>query len=102
MPLDSLERLKPWMNPPFVQDAVLAFVRASTGPVFMREICDALDLSATAVNLVLYRLHTRGVVSRYKIPAQQVGGWSKKLKRPLPGGVTRATYLYSYVPEDGE
>lgn len=65
----TFENLGEWLNPPDVQDAVIAYMDQLAAPPLLRELYRPLALPRTSVNRVLQRLHNKGIVRRWKIPA---------------------------------
>lgn len=65
----TFENLGEWLNPPEVQDRVIAYMDDLGGPALLRELYLPLALPRSSVNRVLQRLHNKGIVMRWKIPA---------------------------------
>lgn len=65
----TFENLGGWLNPPEVQDAVIAYMDELAAPALLRELYQPLALPRTSVNRVLQRLHNKGIVRRWKVPA---------------------------------
>lgn len=76
-------------NPPVVQDQVIAYMEQMCQPLLLREIYRPLGLPRYIVQRVLGRLHSKGVLTRYKIPDDGRG----------PGVFARWCYLYSFAEE---
>lgn len=85
-----------WENPPVIQDQVLAYMEQVGGAVILSDIYRPLGLPRYTVNRVLGRLHSKGIVSRYKIPVR-VRRYDCRRKVELPGGATRQCYLYRFT-----
>ena len=94
--------LGPWLKrDAYVQDAVLAWMRANEGPWLYRHVTIGTELPGTAVHNALVRFLRKGFLQRYKIPIAihlPVGG---AVGQPaLRGAATRQCYLYSFVNID--
>lgn len=87
-----------WENPPIVQDQVIAYMESLGCPALLREIYRPLGLPRYTVNRVLGRLHSKGVVTRYKIPVQR-HRYDRRARALLPAGATRQCFLYSFAGE---
>ena len=77
-------------------DPVIAFLKSAEYPVLMREVADACGAPASSANRVLLRLHSAGLVTRYKLPMQRPG-YCHKLKASIPARATRWLNVYSWV-----
>lgn len=88
--------LGPWLNPPVIMDAVIAFLRAADAPVTMREAAVGCALPVSSASRVLYRLHKAGRVTRYKLPMQRPG-YCHKTKVSVPGAARRWLFTYSWM-----
>lgn len=88
-----------WENPPVIQDQVLAYMEQMGGAMILSDIYRPLGLPRYTVNRVLGRLHSKGILSRYKIPVQ-VRRYDSRRRRAMPDGATRLCFLYSFADED--
>ncbi|MBS3928546.1 MAG: hypothetical protein KGZ65_09360 [Sphingomonadales bacterium] len=91
--LPTFENLGEWLNPPDVQDAVIAYMDQLAAPALLRELYRPLGLRRTSVNRVLQRLHNKGIVRRWKIPADTRLPVKHAQGRRLGEGM-RKCYLY--------
>lgn len=87
-----------WVSPPVIQDQVIAYMESLGCPALLREIYHPLRLPRYTVNRVLGRLHSKGVLTRYKIPVQS-HRYDRRAKTLAPDGATRQCYLYSFAEE---
>ena len=92
----SAASLRPWLNDPVVQDAVVAVMTRGDYPMLLSEVAVACDLPIRAANRVLLRLHRKGVVSRYKLPIQR-HAYCRKRRTCVPGAATRMLYVYTWA-----
>lgn len=100
MPDNQLRtNLGEWQNLPVVQDQVIAYLESMRQPLLLREIYRPLGLPRYTVNRVLARLHTKGFLTRYKIPVQQHRPDSQS-RSIVPEAATRQCYLYSLTEDD--
>lgn len=89
--MSDMRNLEGHINPPVVQDAVLAYIDALGAPFLIGEVWRPLGLPRTAVNRVLDRLMKKGFVTRHKIPVEGRNGFGR--------AETRMQYLYRAVSE---
>jgi len=87
-----------WENPPVIQDQVIAYMEQMGGAMILSDIYRPLGLPRYTVNRVLGRLHSKGVLSRYKIPVR-LRQYDRCQGGALPDGATRQCYLYSFADE---
>lgn len=94
--LTMRNNLGPWANEPVVQDRVLDYMEQLNCPAILREIYVPLGLPRYTVNRVLARLHTKGVLTRYKIPVRHHRP-DRSTGSVRENGATRQCYLYSFA-----
>lgn len=94
----TFENLGKWLNPPEVQDRVIAYMDELGGPALLRELYLPLALPRSSVNRVLQRLHNKGIVMRWKIPRANHSGSALKIEETM-GAVSRSCYLYQLVSQ---
>ena len=87
-----------WENPPDIQDQVIAYMESIGGGLILSDIYRPLGLPRYTVNRVLSRLHTKGILSRYKMPVR-VHRYDRRLRECLPDGAVRHCYLYAFTDE---
>lgn len=87
-----------WENPPVIQDQVIAYMEQMGGAMLLRDIYRPLGLPRYTVNRVLGRLHSKGVLLRYKIQVR-LHRLDRRLGVALPDGATRKCFLYSFADE---
>ena len=85
-----------WLNEPYRQDAVVAFLKSAEWPVLLREVAEGCSIQLSTANRVLLRLHAAGQATRHKLPMQRPG-YCHKLKAVTPGSATRMLFAYSRV-----
>jgi len=83
-----------WENPPVIQDQVLAYMEQIGGAMLLSDIYRPLGLPRYTVNRVLGRLHSKGILSRYKVPVR-LHRYDSRRRKPLPDGAIRQCYIYS-------
>lgn len=99
MPGEAMRtNLGEWQNPPIIQDRVMAYIESLGCSFTLRDIYHPLRLPRYTVHRVLSRLHSKGVVDRYKIPVR-LHRYDTKARALDPGGATRQCYLYSFADE---
>lgn len=87
-----------WENPPVIQDQVIAYAESLGCSFILRDIYRPLRLPRYTVSRVLSRLHSKGVLSRYKVPVR-LHRYDTKVRALDPSGATRQCYLYSFADE---
>lgn len=99
MPGEAIRNnLGEWQNPPIIQDQVIAYMESLGAPALLREIYRPLGLPRYTVNRVLGRLHSKGVLTRYKIPVE-THRFDCRAGALLPEGATRLCFLYGFADE---
>jgi hypothetical protein len=87
-----------WQHPPVIQNKVIAYIESLDCSFTLRDIYHPLRLPRYTVNRVLGRLHSKGVLTRYKIPVPH-HRYDRKAKAMIPGGTVRQCYLYRLADE---
>lgn len=87
-----------WENPPFIQDQVIAYMQSLGASFILRDIYRPLRLPRYTVSRVLCRLHSKGILARYKVPVR-LHRYDTKAKVLDPSGATRQCYLYRFADE---
>jgi hypothetical protein len=87
-----------WANQPVVQDRVIAYMESIDAPMLLREIYLPLGFPRYTVNRVLGRLHTKGVLTRHKIPVRRHRP-DRATGSALPEASTRYCYLYRFAED---
>jgi DNA-binding MarR family transcriptional regulator len=102
MPTETIRNnLGKWANEPIVQDQVIAYMESRGCPLLLRDVYRPLGLPRYTVNRVLGRLHAKGVVTRYKIPAESHRA-CPQTRTATYGAAIRQCFLYSFADEPGE
>lgn len=86
-----------WENPPVIQDQVIAYMEQIGGAMILRDIYRPLGLPRYTVNRVLGRLHSKGILSRYKIPVPVRSSYDPCREEASPNPATRLCFLYSFA-----
>lgn len=94
----TFENLGKWLNPPEVQDRVIAYMDDLGGPALLRELYLPLALPISSVNRVLQRLHNKGIVMRWKIPAA-TQRTNKRATGAATAGPLRQCFLYQLTSQ---
>lgn len=100
---DALDRtvfLRGWLNEPYMQDRVVAALKAAEWPRTLREISNAADVPLRPANRVLYRLWKKQLVSRYKLPMQR-HAFCRRRWTCVPNAARRMLYVYSWCGPNG-
>jgi hypothetical protein len=66
--IDPIDNLRPWLNEPVNQRAVMDFIERHGKPLLLTEIRIGTGLTTRQVNRALPRLCDKGLLNRYKIP----------------------------------
>ena len=85
-----------WLNEPYRQAPVVAFLKSAEWPVLMREVADGCNIPVRYANRILLRLHAAGQATRHKLPIQRPG-YCFKRKAVTPGSARRMLWAYSLV-----
>ncbi len=102
MPSNAMRNnLEKWQNAPLIQDQVIAYAESLGSSFILRDVYKPLCLPRYTVSRVLCRLHSKGVLNRYKIPVR-LHRYDTKARVLNPAGATRQCYLYSFADEEAE
>lgn len=85
-----------WLNEPYIQEPVIATLKAAPYPMTLREISEAAHVHLRPANRVLCRLHRKGLVERYKLPLQR-HAFCRKTWKVLPNQARRLLFVYSWA-----
>ena len=92
-------RLGGWLNDPYVQEAVISVLQRAVVPLTLREVAEAAGVSLRPANRVLFRLWTKGLLHRRKLPLRR-HAFCRKRWQCIPYAATRMLYVYSWRGED--
>jgi predicted transcriptional regulator len=87
--------LKGWLNEPYAQDPVIAVLEAAEWPMTLREVAEEAKVPLRSANRVLYRLHKKGRVTRYRLPMQR-HAYCRKRRECIPYAAKRMLYVYKW------
>lgn len=87
-----------WENPPIVQDQVLAYMEQMGGAMILSDIYRPLGLPRYTVNRVLGRLHSKGILTRHKVPVR-LPCFDRHRQVALSDGAVHQCYLYRIAEE---
>jgi hypothetical protein len=93
---DPTGHLSGWINEPYMQDRVVAALRAAEHPLTLREVAETASVPLRPANRVLYRLYRKGSVTRYKLPLQR-HAFCRKRWKCVPYAATRMLFVYRWV-----
>ncbi|MES2493697.1 MAG: hypothetical protein V4579_10510 [Pseudomonadota bacterium] len=97
MPSNAMRsNLGDWENSPVIQDQVIAYADSLRSSFTLRDVYRPLRLPRYTVSRVLCRLHTKGILTRYKIPLP-LHRYDTKAGTIDPAGATRQCYLYQFT-----
>jgi hypothetical protein len=85
-----------WLNEPYVQDSVIRALKEAGHPLPLRDLASAAGVYLGQANRVVWRLHKKGLVARYKLPLRR-HAFCRKRWECLPGEATRMLYVYSWA-----
>ena len=92
---DRLAPLRPWLNEPYIKDKVVAALQRAEWPLTLSEVANEAGVHLRGANRVLFRLHKKGLVSRYKLPMQR-HAFCRKTWQCIPNAAKRMVYLYTW------
>ena len=90
-----------WQNEPVVQSVVVRMLVEAGYPIVLRDLVCTGGLPISSAQRVLGRLHSRGLVTRFKLPMHRPI-YSHQRKACIPDGARRMVYAYEWVGAEGE
>ena len=97
----SAANLAGWENEPVVQSVVVRMLVEAGYPIVLRDLVCTGGLPISSAQRVLGRLHSRGLVTRFKLPMHRPI-YSHQRKACIPDGARRMVYAYEWVGAEGE
>ena len=93
---DPTIHLSGWIKEPYLQDKVIAAVKAADRPLTLREISQSAEVPLRSANRILYRLFKKSLVGRYKLPIQR-HAFCRKRWVCVPYAAKRMLYVYRWM-----
>lgn len=97
-PADRAVFLEEWISAPYVQEPVIAALKAAEWPLTLREVAEAAHVRLRPANRVLGRLCAKRMVTRYKLPMQR-HAFCRKRWICIPNAARRLLYVYRWNPD---
>jgi hypothetical protein len=94
--IGRLAHLKGWINEPYMQEPVIAALKAAQWPLALREVAEAANVPLRPANRVLRRLCGKGLVARQKIALQR-HAFCRKRWECVPSAARRMLYVYRWA-----
>ena len=92
----AAKRLGEWLNEPYIQDPVIAALKAAQWPLTLREVSEAANVRLRPANRALYRLYKKRLVTRHKLPIQR-HAFCRRRWECIPYAATRMLFVYTWT-----